>query len=80
MARKKEGFESHLEALERIVDELESRELTLDESLRRYQEGVKRLKECKQLLEKAEEQVRLLVRDSDGQLSEEPFPEDEDDA
>jgi len=68
-----EGFEDHLAALERIVDELESGDLTLDTSLERYQEGVKRLKTCYDLLKRAEDSVRILVRDAEGELKEEPF-------
>ncbi|MHC4930845.1 MAG: exodeoxyribonuclease VII small subunit [Planctomycetota bacterium] len=75
--RKKEGFEEHLEVLERLVDELESGELTLEGSMERYQEGVKRLKTCYEMLRKAEQQVKILVRDSDGELREEPFGSDE---
>ncbi|MHC4731942.1 MAG: exodeoxyribonuclease VII small subunit, partial [Planctomycetota bacterium] len=36
---KTEGFEEHLQALERLVEELESGDLTLDDSLKRFQEG-----------------------------------------
>jgi len=75
--RKKEGFEEHLEALERLVDELESGELTLEGSMKRYQEGVERLKTCYEMLRKAEQQVKILVRDSDGELQEEPFGSEE---
>ena len=74
---KKEGFEEHLEALERLVDELESGDLTLEGSMERYQEGVKRLKTCYDMLRKAEQQVKILVRDSDGELSEEPLEGEE---
>ena len=68
----KEGFEDHLEALERIVEELESGELTLDDSMARFEEGVKRLKSCTSMLEAAEKQVNILVRGA-----EEPFSEED---
>jgi len=74
MAKKRpEGFEDHLGELERIVEELESGDLSLDDSLLRYQEGVKRLKSCSELLRKAEDQVKLLVEDAEGELSTEPL-------
>jgi exodeoxyribonuclease VII small subunit len=76
MARKAEGFEDHLQALERLVEELESGDLTLDDSLKRFEEGVKRLRSCRELLARAEDQVKILVKDADGELAEEPF-EDE---
>jgi exodeoxyribonuclease VII small subunit len=67
-----EGFEDHLEALERIVEELESGELSLDDSMARFEEGVKRLKSCTSMLEAAEKQVNILVRGA-----EEPFSEED---
>ena len=74
---KPESFEDHLEVLERIVDELESGELELEGALERYQEGVKRLKSCYGLLQKAERKVKALVRDDDGELKEEPFGDED---
>ncbi len=74
---KTESFEDHLEVLEKIVDELESGELELESSLERYQEGVKRLKSCYGLLQKAERKVKALVRDDDGELKEEPFGDED---
>jgi len=70
-----ESFEEHLEALERLVEQLESGELTLDESLRSYQDGVQRLKACYGLLRDAEGKVTILARDADGELVEKPFDE-----
>jgi exodeoxyribonuclease VII small subunit len=75
MANRREGFEEHLQALEKIVEELEAGELTLDDALRRFEEGVSRLKACRELLAKAEEKVKILVRDAEGELREEPFAE-----
>jgi len=71
--KKAPGFEEHLEALQQIVDELETGELSLDESLARYKEGVKRLKSCHDLLRQAEDQVKVLIQDSEGERVEEPF-------
>ena len=45
MARSRNRFEKTLADLEKIVDELESGDLTLDESLARYEQGVKALKQ-----------------------------------
>jgi exodeoxyribonuclease VII small subunit len=75
MAKKKEGFETQLEALESIVEELESGELSLDDSLARFEEGVKRLKECTRILGEAEAKVKVLVQDASGDLVEEDFEE-----
>ncbi len=73
---KTEGFEEHLQALERLVEELESGDLTLDDSLKRFQEGVGRLRSCRELLTKAEDQVKVLVKNAEGELAEEPFADE----
>jgi len=75
---KAETFEDHLSALEKIVEELEAGDLALDKSIDRYQEGVRRLKSCYDLLTKAEKRVKILLRDAEGNLEEKPFaPEGE---
>ena len=48
--------------LEKIVAELESGKLGLSDALARYEEGVKHLKGCQQLLEMAERKIELLER------------------
>ena len=78
MTQGAERFEDHLEALEKIVEELEAGELSLDDSLARFEEGVKRLKSCRTLLGDAEKKVRILVRDAGGELAEEPFQDRDD--
>ena len=72
-----QGFEEQLEALERIVEELEGGELSLDDSMARFADGVKRLRACTEMLDKAEEQVTILVKGARGDLVEEPFGADE---
>jgi len=77
MARRQEGFEEHLAELERIVEDLEGGTLGLEDALKRFEEGVKRLQACRDLLGKAEEKVKILVRGADGELTEEPFESEE---
>ncbi len=55
------GFEDRLTALEAVVERLERGDLTLDESVRLFEEGVKLSDACKAELEKAEGQIQLLV-------------------
>jgi len=65
--REKPGFEQSLDTLETIVHQLEDGELGLAESLARYEEGVKLLRQCYELLEKAERRIELLSGvDADG--------------
>src|SRR5919205_936793 len=72
------SFEESLEELEKIVAELESGKLGLSEALARYEEGVKHLKSCQQLLEMAERKIELLSGvDADGNPITEQFEETE---
>ena len=58
--RVRNSFEESLGELEKIVAELESGKLGLSDALARYEEGVKHLKGCQQLLEMAERKIELL--------------------
>jgi exodeoxyribonuclease VII small subunit len=70
------SFEESLEELEKIVAELESGKLGLSEALARYEQGVKHLKSCQQLLERAERKIELLSGiDADGNPITQPFDE-----
>ena len=60
------GFEDRLTALEAVVERLERGELTLDESVQLFEEGVKLSNACKLELEKAEGRVQVLVEGKGG--------------
>jgi exodeoxyribonuclease VII small subunit len=59
-------FETQLAALERIVRELEGGDLTLEESLRLFEEGVRLSRECQERLNKAERRIEVLMLDENG--------------
>src|SRR3954454_21140193 len=68
------SFEDSLKELEKIVAELESGKLGLSDALARYEEGVKHLKGCQQLLEMAERKIEILSgMDADGNPIAESF-------
>jgi len=72
MAEKKksrQSFEASLHTLEEVVERLESGELTLEESLACFEQGVKSAARCRQLLREVELKVELLVQDRDGGLA-----------
>jgi exodeoxyribonuclease VII small subunit len=72
------SFEESLEELEKIVADLESGKLGLSEALARYEQGVKHLRSCQELLERAERKIELLSGiDADGNPITEPFDEAE---
>lgn len=62
-------FEEALAALERIVSELEGKDLPLEEALKRFEEGVRLSRECYRLLEEAERRIEVLLKEGDGTLS-----------
>ena len=59
----KENFETSLMNLEKIVTELESGNLSLENSLERYKQGIDLIKNCNKLIEDAEKEVAKLTKD-----------------
>lgn len=60
------SFEKQLTALESVVERLERGELSLDESVRLFEEGVKLSNACKKELEAAEGRIQMLVGPGNG--------------
>ncbi len=76
MAKKK--FEDALQELETIVRRLEDGNLSLDESLALFEEGIKLIRLCTQRLDEAEKKVEILLRNENGSFTRQPFePEEE---
>ncbi len=69
-------FEQALSKLEGIVEEMESGELSLEDSLKRYEEGMKLSRLCSVKLKEAEKKIEILIKDSEGNLNAEPFDEE----
>ena len=72
----KQTFEAAMKRLEGVVHELENGELSLDEALKKFQEGIKLSKFCSNKLEESEKKVSMLLRDAEGQIREEPLPDE----
>ena len=72
----KEKFEEALEKLEEIVKRMEAGEMTLEESLRAFEEGIKLARFCAKKLDEADRRVELLLR-QEGELITKPFAEEE---
>lgn len=68
----KKSFEEQIEELEKIVAELENGKLNLDESVSKFEEGIKISKDCSKILEEAEKKITILVN-KDGEMQEENF-------
>ncbi len=76
---KKAEFERSLARLEEVVRRLESPQLSLDEAMKLFEEGVALSRECQKQLEEAEGRVEILLKKADGKLAAEKFqPEGED--
>jgi exodeoxyribonuclease VII small subunit len=60
------SFEVSLEALEQIVQQLESGDLPLEKSLELFEQGVRLSRECQERLSQAERRIEVLLRDSQG--------------
>ena len=71
------SFEDKMKKLEEIANELEKGELNLDDSVSKFEEGMKLSKECSKMLEEAEKKITMLIKDDDGNLSEEKFVQNE---
>jgi exodeoxyribonuclease VII small subunit len=61
-------FETALESLEEVVEQLESGELTLEDALAAFEKGVGLVRYCNQKLTEVEKRIELLVRDKEGKL------------
>jgi exodeoxyribonuclease VII small subunit len=75
MSEKK--FEEAMKRLENIVESLDRGDLSLEDSLKIFEEGMKLLHFCSKKLEEAEEKVTLLIKESGGKFTQQPFEVEE---
>ncbi len=71
------NFEDAMKKLESIANELEKGDLSLDESVNKFEEGMKLSKKCNTFLDSAEKKITMLINDKDG-IKEENFVPKED--
>ncbi len=69
----KKSFEEQIQELEKIINELENGNLNLDDSVVKFEEGMKISKECNKMLENAEKKITILLTDENGEKKEENF-------
>lgn len=74
--KEKQSFEDDLKRLQKIVEELSSGKLSLGESLKKYEEGIKLAQSCSALLEEAGRRVESLMK-KEGKYTLEKFKEEE---
>jgi exodeoxyribonuclease VII small subunit len=73
---KEKQFEDAMKELEDIVKRLESGDLSLEESLKIFEEGIALSRYCFKKLEEAEKRVSILIKDKEG-IKREPFESQE---
>jgi len=66
---KKMTFEQALAKLEQIVARIESGEAPLEESIEKYAEGIRLIKQCRSILDAAEQKIELLAKGAGGELA-----------
>jgi len=69
----KQTFENAMRKLEQIVSELESGDLSLEMSLKKFEEGVQLSKFCANKLDETEKKVQILLKTKEGVVVEQPF-------
>lgn len=71
----KKNFELSIEQLEKIVTELESGDLSLEDSIKKFEEGIKLSRLCSRMLDETEQKIMMLVKNDNDQVTEVPFHE-----
>lgn len=71
----KQSFEKALEQLERIVETLESNELSLEKALAKFEEGMKLSQYCAKQLDETERKISVIMEKSNGEVKKESFDE-----
>ncbi len=67
------SFEKSLEKLESLIKTLESGELSLEDSIKAFEEGVSLAQNCSKKLDEAEKKVEILLHSKDGTAIKQPF-------
>ena len=68
-------FEEKVKELESIVSFLEKDELDLEESIKKYEMGIKLVKECNAILDATQKKITILQTGANGEVKEEDFPD-----
>ena len=70
-------FEKDLEKLEQVVEALETGGLSLDDALKRFEEGIKLARRCEKALGEAEKKIEILTKNAQGDFVAEHFADSE---
>lgn len=70
------NFEEKLEELEKIAMQIEDGNLSLEDSISKFEEGIKLSKECTKILDDAEKKINILLENEEGEMVETKFEEE----
>ena len=73
---KEDSFENRIKELENIVSTLEKGDLSLEDSVKKFEEGIEVSKECSKMLENAEKRITKILNEN-GKIKEEDFAPEE---
>ena len=62
------NFETALQELEALVEDMEQGDISLEESLKKFERGIELTRNCQKALQEAEQKVQLLVEKKDGDI------------
>ena len=66
-------FEKDMEKIEKIVEALTEGELTLDDTLKKFEEGIKLTQRCDKILNAAEKKIEVLTKNANGDIAAKPL-------
>ena len=69
-------FEESLAELEKIATEIEKGDLGLEQAISEFEKGIKLSKECSEKLDDAEKRINILVKNENGEMTEEEFEQE----
>lgn len=75
-SKKEEKFEQSLEKLQNLVRDLESGECSLEDSIKKFEEGMALAKSCQERLSQAEQKIEMLVKADKEGIQTKPFEEE----
>ena len=70
-------FEDYLAQVEKVAQQLEEGNLGIEESLAKYEVGIKALRKCYEILETMQKKVEVLVKEKNGSIRVQPLEEKE---
>ncbi|MGZ3693122.1 MAG: exodeoxyribonuclease VII small subunit [Bdellovibrionota bacterium] len=75
-AKKEEKFEDALERLQGLVRELESGDCPLEDSIKKFEDGMALARKCQERLNQAEQKIEILLKADKNGVSVETFDEE----